>query len=306
MLFYLQSLHHLSFLVVLSQPENPKDQVTPTKAIYWSFYHVARYDPLSENTENRNIIFGDKVGTEPSGSSPWYDGFANQMSGIASHHGDFKTVDFSSHGDRWVLSSSTHYTYSSNFEKRILLNAEITEESRNRVYLQIIPFLDTAYHLAEVLVISTPFALTPEENEDIERVLILRNLPLCMREHYTTDGWNENDGDTETWDDSSFSQSHANIEGSGLVLQDRDEDGFVLETGGSSTTIEFGDFLLPPYPFTMFSVLGKVTVGDVGVEYNIPTIPLFQDCMQSTLRADTEYSIAACNGKGNPFTSLAK
>jgi hypothetical protein len=262
------------------------------EGVYWTMFTISRYDP---DGTNQGRIFQSSDAT-----TTWYTGFDSGNAGVANHHGDYitETTDHHSEDGAWVVTTSTEYSFRSNFVERPLRTSDPTANSLFGVDLVINngDGNDSDWQISEVLVLHTSHALSEDEIEDIERCLFRRNVPLFIRGHYTTDGYHENsDGDDLTWDDTGIYGRHADLSSSAdFSLQDEGDAGFVVN-GTKGSSITFPSDLIPAEggEFTML-VVG--TTSDGSAVMSVSNDDELQDCLDGA--TPSTWGVGACEEEG--------
>lgn len=157
---------------------------------------------------------------------------------------------------------------------------------------------------SEVLILATPFPLNEEQKEDIERVLYLKNLPLFMRGHYTTDSHHEDgDSSTSTWDDLSLFSRHAQISAALEVFDTGTTGGGSVLKVPDVATITFPSDLLPPSSgFTLFAVN---VAGQSTPTFQVTNDDGLQECLDKTIRAgDDSWKLTHCTEGSNTLLQI--
>ena len=273
--------------------------------IYWSLFHIARYAPGGTSKrifENSKAKDGD-----------WFDGFDDGKTGVANHHSDFVTSSEDKHGDAWVLSVSTEFSYRSNLKDQELSTKNaMSSRSLQGVNLVINPdYSDkkSDFHVSEIMVLNTPFPLTDDQKEDMERILYMKQIPLFIRGHYTTDSFVENlDGKTDTWDDLSFHKRNAQLERSGTleVVDSNVVGGGMVLNVNEGETVTFPMDLLPDTDFTVFSISEVASEEEVGPAFEVTNDSDLQDCFDKEAENGANWQISGCaEGLGDVITITA-
>ena len=265
---------------------------------YWTLFSVARYDPSEGSSKERILQDAGSSG------STWFDGFDSGNAGVANHFGDYVTEVTNRHPDpgAWVLSTSTAYSYRSNFLERPLTSAQSSLRSLSGVDLRINPVAGGAtasdWQMAEMLVLHTPRPLSEAEVEDIERVLFRRHAPLFLRGHYTTDGYSDNeDGSDVTWDDTGMSERHATLTGADFALVAQDEAGFAvgLAPSASAGSVTFAPDTLPSSD-AEFTIVTVAKDPDGGAVFSVANDDELNGCLSGA--SHSSWSISHCEKKG--------
>eukprot|EP00941_MAST-03F_sp_MAST-3F-sp1_P003154 g3154.t1 len=265
---------------------------------YYTLFHVARYDPASGSTTERIFVNSN----DSSMDGDWFDGFDNGQSGVANHHDDFEVVVQDYHGasESWVLSTSSAFSYRSNFVNRPLKVSKRTSNSLQGVQLAINAHSETAsdFQIAEVLVLHTENPLTDEQTEDIERYLFRKHIQLFVRAQFTTDGFHaavNEGGKSSEWDDQSIHSNHAYFSGSLSLGQDETHpQGGKVVIGDTSSHVDFAhnDNVLPSAAVEVTSLSVSRNTKFTSSDSNIAS------CLEDTSNAhyETAWNVNMCSG----------
>ena len=271
-------------------------------------------DTVTTNVAD-STVYGASSHTQ---KAPWFDGFNDGKAGVANHHSDYVTESLDIHGEGWVLSTSTQFSYRSNFIDRPLIRASRTENSLLGVALTINDdetiSLNSDFEVANLLVLTTPEPLDNAQIIDIESLMYLKYMPLFMRGHYTVEGFHDNkDGDDATWDDEGLFGRHAtftHLGKEGATVVDRGVAGQTISIPKGSS-INFPESLLPSNSdFTVFAVTKPVVNStgylepEEGKLLHVSNDGELQKCLDKASPAN-QWSVVDCQEKGPTITITA-
>ena len=278
--------------------------VSDVRGSYWTMFHVARYGPAADATRKR--IFQNSLS-----SATWFDGFDAGRKGVANHHDDYVTVSEDSHPGTgaWVLSTSTEYSYRSNFVDRPLAAHRRSERSLAGVKLAINTASGTHnsdFQLAELLVLHTAYPLEDDHVEDIERMLFRKHADLFLRGRYTTDSFQESGAGA--WNDASIAGRDAAVSEGLAIVDVPGTAGFVVRASpgadGSAANVTFPQELLPATSGGAFTLLTVSRANGTGHEVTVTNDPALSTCTEQSFKG--HWRVRSCEERGPSVRVVAK
>eukprot|EP00941_MAST-03F_sp_MAST-3F-sp1_P006081 g6081.t1 len=270
-------------------------QAAPEK--HYTLFHVARYDPSGSNWDR---IFVNN-NSDDADDGDWFDGFDSGLAGVANHHDDFiavtenQNLDWSSSSDSatagWTVSSSSAFSYRSNFVSRLVTANSRTNRSLRGVKLAINTDSSHAsdFQVVEVIVVHSDEALTYTQTEEIELYLLRKNMRLFMRSHMKTDTFDETA--TAVWKDDGLNGFDVNLSGGfALSLDDSHPQGGKVVAGTSNTSSKIASFDSNQFPATLAESTGIVV--SKNTEFTSAEDQDYANCL--TDETDTDWHVNVC------------